>query len=85
MKESKVPGGIRIHSGADNKQTKESIQRDRKYNLYNGIFNNDVKTYLPARTTTLGYEKRGFKIVHCEFDNVKSRAKNVKNSCENKM
>ena len=35
----------------------ERIQRGRKNNPYNGNFNNDNKTYLPARTTTLGYEK----------------------------
>ena len=28
-----------------------------KNNLYNWNFNNDNKTYLPARTTTQGYEK----------------------------
>ena len=32
--------------------------RAEKNNLYNGNFNNDNKTYLPARTTTLGYEDR---------------------------
>ena len=31
--------------------------RGGKNNPYNGNFNNGNKTYLPARTTTLGYEK----------------------------
>ena len=35
----------------------ESFQRGGKYNPYNENFKNDNKTYLPARTTTLGYEK----------------------------
>ena len=29
----------------------------RGFNPYNGIINNDKKMYIPARTTTLGYEK----------------------------
>ena len=35
----------------------ESIQWGGKNNPYNVNFNNDNKTNLPARTTTLGYEK----------------------------
>ena len=35
----------------------ESIQPGGKNNPYNGNFNNDNKIYLPARRTTLGYEK----------------------------
>ena len=38
----------------------ESIQRGGKNNPYNGNFNNYNKTYLPARTTTLGYEKTDY-------------------------
>ena len=34
----------------------EGIQQGGRYNLYSGIFNNDNKTYFPARTTTLGYK-----------------------------
>ena len=34
----------------------ENIQRGGKNNPYIGNFNNDNKTYIPARTTTLGYE-----------------------------
>ena len=28
-----------------------------KYNPYSGIVNNDNKTYLPTRMTTLGYQR----------------------------
>ena len=42
----------RFWSMSSDLQTMESIQRDD-----NGNFNNDNNTYLPARTTTLGYEK----------------------------
>ena len=41
----------------------ESIQWGGKNNLYNRNFNNDNKTYFPARTTTLGYEKTEYTFI----------------------
>ena len=40
----------------------ESSKQGGKYNMYQKIFNNDNKTYLPVRMTTLGYEKTEYKI-----------------------
>ena len=35
----------------------EIIPYGGKYSLYGEIFNNNNKTYLPVKTTNLGYEK----------------------------